>query len=237
MAAPSYTTDLTSIIDQNTGNTANFALVTDGGGGQNSLTAADTDDFIEGANCASRNPFSSSTRGILYDNGATTIASGDAVFIWAKADVAQAIMWGDWKYDPNRKGQISNLSKTQYSYRNQCAIWGIQTYVKKRLKRKTVYLNNLVQDQEMDLTDLLVDERQNEPITQLLDQEKEDLKFQTINDIFDSKLLTQEQKDKVRLYYLEGYSLAKVGKKYGVTREAIRQTLKSCIKKLQGEFV
>jgi RNA polymerase sigma factor (sigma-70 family) len=155
----------------------------------------------------------------------------------AIADVAQAIMWGDWKYDPNRKGQISNLSKTQYSYRNQCAIWGIQTYVKKRLKRKTVYLNNLVQDQEMDLTDLLVDERQNEPITQLLDQEKEDLKFQTINDIFDSKLLTQEQKDKVRLYYLEGYSLAKVGKKYGVTREAIRQTLKSCIKKLQGEFV
>jgi len=155
----------------------------------------------------------------------------------AIADVAQAIMWGDWKYDPNRKGQISNLSKTQYSYRNQCAIWGIQTYLKKRLKRKTVYLNNLVQDQEMDLTDLLVDERQNEPITQLLDQEKEDLKFQTINDIFDSKLLTQEQKDKVRLYYLEGYSLAKVGKKYGVTREAIRQTLKSCIKKLQGEFV
>jgi len=91
MAAPSYTTDLTSIIDQNTGNTNNFALVTDGGGGQNALTAADTDDFIEGANCASRNPFSTSTRGILYDNGATTIASGDAVFIWAKADVAQAI--------------------------------------------------------------------------------------------------------------------------------------------------
>lgn len=155
----------------------------------------------------------------------------------AISDVAQAIMWGDWKYDPNRKGQISNLSKTQYSYRNQCAIWGIQTYLKKRLKRKTVYLNNLVQDQEMDLTNLLVDERQNEPITQLLDQEKEDLKSQTIRDIFDSKLLTQEQKDKVRLYYLEGYSLAKVGKKYGVTREAIRQTLKSCIKKLQGEFV
>lgn len=91
MAAPSYTTDLTSIIDQNTGNTNNFALVTDGGGGQNSLTAVDTDDFIEGANCASRNPFSTSTRGILYDNGATTIASGDAVFIWTKADVAQAL--------------------------------------------------------------------------------------------------------------------------------------------------
>ena len=155
----------------------------------------------------------------------------------AIADVAQAIMWGDWKYDPNRKGQISNLSKTKYSYRNQCAIWGIQTYIKKTLKRKTTYLNNLVQDTEIDLTNLLVDEKQNEPVRQLLDQEEERLKSQTVQDIFDSKLLTDEQKDKINLYYIEGYSLAKVGKKYGVTREAIRQTLKSCIKKLQGEFV
>jgi hypothetical protein len=91
MAAPVYDTDLTPLIDENTGNTNNFTLVTDGGGGQNALTAADTDDFIEGSSCASRNPFSSSTRGIFYNNGAVTIPSGNAVYIWAKADVAQAI--------------------------------------------------------------------------------------------------------------------------------------------------
>lgn len=92
MAAANYTTDLTPIIDQGTGNNTNFSLVTDGGGGQNSIDQADVDDFIEGSTCASRNPFSSSTRGILYDNGsAVTVAAGDAVYIWAKADVAQAI--------------------------------------------------------------------------------------------------------------------------------------------------
>ena len=155
----------------------------------------------------------------------------------AVADVAHALMMADWKYDENRKGKLSNQVKTRYSYRNQCAIWGIQTYIKKTLKRKTTYLNNLVQDTEIDLTNLLVDEKQNEPVRQLLDQEEERLKSQTVQDIFDSKLLTDEQKDKIKLYYIEGYSLAKVGKKYGVTREAIRQTLKSCIKKLQGEFV
>ena len=155
----------------------------------------------------------------------------------AVADVAHALMMADWKYDENRKGKLSNQVKTRYSYRNQCAIWGIQTYIKKTLKRKTTYLNNIVQDTEIDLTNLLVDEKQNEPVRQLLDQEEERLKSQTVQDIFDSKLLTDEQKDKIKLYYIEGYSLAKVGKKYGVTREAIRQTLKSCIKKLQGEFV
>jgi hypothetical protein len=91
MAAPSYSTDLTSIVDQNTGNTNNFTLISDGGGGQNALTAVDTDDFIEGTSCASRNPFSSSTRGIVYDGTTQTIASGDAAFIWCKADVAQAL--------------------------------------------------------------------------------------------------------------------------------------------------
>ena len=91
MAAPVYATDLTPLIDENTGNTNNFTLISDGGGGQNAITVADTDDFIEGSSCASRNPFSSSTRGIFYDNGATTVGSGDAVYIWAKADVAQAI--------------------------------------------------------------------------------------------------------------------------------------------------
>jgi len=90
MAAPIYATDLAAVIDENTGNTANFTLITDGGGGQNAITVADTDDFIEGTSCASRNPFSSSTRGIYY-NGGATVASGDAFFVWTKADVAQAI--------------------------------------------------------------------------------------------------------------------------------------------------
>ena len=33
----------------------------------------------------------------------------------AIADVAHAMMCADWKYDENKKGKISNKSKTRYS--------------------------------------------------------------------------------------------------------------------------
>ncbi len=88
MAVPAYATDLTDIT---TSFTLNWNLITEGGGGQNAITAPETDDFIQGTEAVSRNPFSSSIRGIAYDRAIITVASGDAVFIWWKADVAQAL--------------------------------------------------------------------------------------------------------------------------------------------------
>lgn len=89
MAAASYTTDLTDITSSFT---TGWNLITEGGGGQNAITAPETDDFVQGTESVSRNPFSSSIRGIMYDNGSTvTVASGEAVFFWWKADVAQAL--------------------------------------------------------------------------------------------------------------------------------------------------
>jgi len=89
MAAPSYATDLTDIT---TGFTeTDWGLITEGGGGQNAITAPDTDDFIQGTNAVSRNPFSSSIRGLIYDRATITVAADDAVYHWWKADVAQAL--------------------------------------------------------------------------------------------------------------------------------------------------
>jgi hypothetical protein len=89
MAVPAYSTDLTDIT---TSFTTGWALTSEGGGGQNALTAPETDDFIQGTQAVSRNPFSSSIRGIIYDNAANVaVAAGDAVFLWWKADVAQAL--------------------------------------------------------------------------------------------------------------------------------------------------
>ena len=88
MAVPAYATDLTDIT---TDFTNNWNLITEGGGGQNAITAPETDDFVQGTACVSRNPFSTSIRGIAYDRALITVASGDCVFIWWKADVAQAL--------------------------------------------------------------------------------------------------------------------------------------------------
>ena len=47
--------------------------------------------------------------------------------------------------------------------------------------------------------------------------------------IFDSGLLTKKQISIIKLYYLENETLASIGKKFGVSMEAIRQNLKRAI--------
>lgn len=90
MAAPVYASDLADIITDMSGTTG-WTLITDGGGGANSLTAPETDDFVQGSNCISRNPWTSANiRGMVY-NSSQTVAAGNAVWFWIKADVAQAL--------------------------------------------------------------------------------------------------------------------------------------------------
>ena len=155
----------------------------------------------------------------------------------AIADIAYAMMCADWKYDSNRKGKHSNQSKTKYSYRNQCAIWAIQTYIKKQLKTKTLYLNSLLDQSEgLSFVDMLEDNSQKEPVENIIDEEQQTLESQMVKDIFNSNVLIDIQKEKLKLYYLDGLSLAKIGKKYGVTREAIRQNIKNSISKIQEAY-
>ena len=104
MAASVYTTDLVDIFTDTAGTSA--SLISSGGGGQNALTNPETDDYIQGVNCVSRNPWSSSIRGIVYDSGSgQTIAAGDAVFMWTKADVSQAL---DTKVNGGIQGLIGS---------------------------------------------------------------------------------------------------------------------------------
>lgn len=156
----------------------------------------------------------------------------------AVADVAHALMMADWKYDENRKGKVSNQVKTRYSYRNQCAIWAIQTYIKKYLKHKSYSIHNILDDESgITFEHSLEDDSQIDPIESIIEKEKTDLEKQMINDIFSSDLLSETQKDKLRLYYFDNLSLAKIGNKYGVTREAIRQNIKVSIKRLKEALV
>lgn len=83
MAVPSYATDLTDIYTD----TDNFSTV---GGGR--VTATETDDYIQGNNCWSHDPFSSGIEGGIYDNTtAPTITADDCVYVWTKCDVAATL--------------------------------------------------------------------------------------------------------------------------------------------------
>ena len=47
--------------------------------------------------------------------------------------------------------------------------------------------------------------------------------------LLNSELLSDRQKDYIKLYFYESYTFEKIGKKYGITREAVRQGLNKAL--------
>lgn len=79
MAAPTYATDLALIDDAQA--VASYSAT---GGGASGLND-ETDYFINGTQCISKNGFTATTKGIIHDDvAAPTITSGDCVYIWAR---------------------------------------------------------------------------------------------------------------------------------------------------------
>lgn len=138
----------------------------------------------------------------------------------AISDVANAIMTADWKFDSNRIGKTTGQQKTKYSYRNQCAIWAIKSYISAKYKKSTK--NNISYDNTL-FADL--DKSSADPLDILIEEESEYLKKHYISQILESNILTEKQKEQIKLYYFSGMTLSEIGKLYGVTREAIRQNL------------
>lgn len=153
----------------------------------------------------------------------------------AISSVANAIMMADWRWDENYQNE-KGTKKTRYSYRNQCALWAIQTYITKdhhkgkKFKKKFYSLDHIVEsfndstphnftqdDKTLSPDDILVAKEDKEELSKLIDS------------LLSLDCLTARQKDYIRLYYFESYTFEKIGQKYGITREAVRQGLNKAI--------
>jgi RNA polymerase sigma factor (sigma-70 family) len=157
----------------------------------------------------------------------------------AIADVAHALMVADWKYDDTRIGKKTGKQKTRYSYRNQCALWAIQTYATKAKKKKNYHFsldNFLDSEQESSFESVLADENQSQAVDMLIHQEKIDLTNELLKSIFSSNILTEKQSKQLYLYYIEGLTLQQIGQQFNITREAVRQTVKNALFKLKELF-
>ena len=145
----------------------------------------------------------------------------------AISDVATALMYADWRYDSNREGK-TGLKKTLYSYRNQCAIWAIKTYItNKYKKRDNLSLDHISSDSDhQSLNALIEDKNHKSPLETLIDKEHTNNLTQTIADLLDNNILTDKQKKQIKMYYFEEKTLSEIGKEFGVSREAIRQSIK-----------
>lgn len=153
----------------------------------------------------------------------------------AISSVANSIMMADWRWDENYDNK-KGTKKTKYSYRNQCALWAIQTYVTKNYQynkkfKKTFYsLDHIINEEaESCAYTMIQDNKALSPDNYLIEKEtKEDLS-DSIENLLSLECLTDRQKDYIRLYYFESYTFEKIGQKYGITREAVRQGLNKAI--------
>lgn len=154
----------------------------------------------------------------------------------AVSDIAQAIMTADWKWDKNRTGH-EGKSKTKYSYRNQCAIWAIQTYISNKYKKKNMSFSL---DSSYDDTDVgsfaarLEDKSMSDPAEIVSSHEETEYINSMIQDILSSDILSDKQKDQIHSYYFENKTLLQIGQEYGVTREAIRQSIQKGLNKIRA---
>jgi len=150
----------------------------------------------------------------------------------AIATVANAIMMADWRWDENYQNS-KKTKKTKYSYRNQCAIWSIQTYSSKEYQKNKkfdkVYSLDYSADYDSGIHDLIQDNKNMGPEEKACANEKNQDVSKLIDLILNLDCLTDRQKDYLKLYYIEEQTFENIGKKYNITREAVRQGLNKAI--------
>lgn len=156
----------------------------------------------------------------------------------AIANVANCIMMADWRWDKNRVGNTGH-SKTKYSYRNQCAIWAIKSYITRKNKTtrlKTVDNVKSYNNDNLNVLDIIKDSSSKSPLDLIIEKEDKDTVQKYINNILDenNELLSDRQKECLRLYYINDMTFAQIGKMFNITREAVRQNIKKAISKIQN---
>ena len=77
--------------------------------------------------------------------------------------------------------------------------------------------------------DLLISNNEKSPLDSIIEQETADQIKLNIDTLLSSNLISDKQKEQIRMYYFEGFTLSKIGKHFGVSREAIRQSIKRAI--------
>ena len=157
----------------------------------------------------------------------------------AISDVATALMYADWRFDPDREGKEGN-KKTLYSYRNQCAIWAIKTYVTQKYKGsnkkyKTHSLDNYFNDTDnTNGYNVTENKTEKDPLDILIENETNNNISLDIDKALNSGIISEKQKQQLMMYYFDDMTLSQIGKKFNVSREAIRQNIKRAIQLIRN---
>jgi RNA polymerase sigma factor (sigma-70 family) len=152
----------------------------------------------------------------------------------AVADIATAIMYADWRWDASRTG-YNGKTKSKYSYRNQCGLWAIKTYLTNKYKKKNQHfsLENMDSEYETNFAENIEDTKNSNPYEIVSKNEEKRYISNLIETLLSSDIISEKQKDQIKKYYFDDKTLSEIGKEYGVTREAIRQNIQKGITKIK----
>jgi RNA polymerase sigma factor (sigma-70 family) len=156
------------------------------------------------------------------------------------SSIANAIMMADWRWDENYVGP-NGEKKTKYSYRNQCALWAMQTFVskehkhsKKKFKAFSLDFKPSDNEEAIGLHSMAADPNASTPEDIAILKEEAQKVTDLINGLLNVECITERQKEYIRLYYFESYTFEKIGNKYGITREAVRQGLNKALELIRS---
>ena len=152
----------------------------------------------------------------------------------AIADIASAIMFADWRWDENRKG-YNGKSKTKYSYRNQCGIWAIKTYLTNKYKKQnqSYSIDNIEVEGGGTFADSVPDSSCCDPAEITENKEYSEHLSDNIELLLSSSLISDKQRQQIREYYFNDKTLSEIGQEFGVTREAVRQNIQKGLSKIK----
>lgn len=143
----------------------------------------------------------------------------------AISEIARHLMTADWKYDKNK-------NRTEYSYRNQCGLWAIQTYLKSfkniASKEHPSLDKPITTNENSTLLTFFQDESSEESseVAERLERKERIGKY--IKFLMDNSKLSPVQAQCVKLRYInEIDSYAEIGKLCNpkLSRQAVKQAI------------
>ena len=102
----------------------------------------------------------------------------------------------------------------------------MKTYVTHKYKQKThSSLDYDIGDKDT-LSKTIPDHKSSDPLDIIMEKEEKQNLKENLKNILESDILNDKQRNQIKMYYYEGNTLSQIGKKFGVSREAVRQNIK-----------
>ena len=165
------------------------------------------------------------------------LSSEDAI-----SNIATDLMMADWRWSPDHKSK-DGKARTRKSYLNISGYWSLQELMSRTLKNQDRRMQSLDYQyssgddgESYELIDLIVDKKGKTPEMVYDDKEYRETIQKDIANVLNCGLISAQQQKYLVAYFIEEKSLAEIGKEYGVTREAIRQSIDRSFNKLQTHF-